>query len=78
MEIRLHELEEKVNVLIIISADSIKELDDVWMVELLEDLNFSIGALRISCMLKSIKYLLKSKDALCGLLLHLPHVPVRS
>lgn len=77
MEIRLHELEEQVDVLIIISADGVKELDDVGMVELLEDLDFSIGALRISGMLKCIEYLLKREDALCGLFFHLPHMAVR-
>lgn len=77
VEISLHEFEEQVYILIIISADGVKELDDVRMVELLEDLDLSIGALRISCMLKGIKYLLKCKDALCGLLFHLPHMAVR-
>lgn len=76
VEIRLHELEEQVYVLIIISADGVKELDDVGMVELLEDLDFSIGALRISGMLKCIEYLLKRENALGGLLFHLPHVAV--
>lgn len=76
VEIRLHELEEQVYVLIIISADGVKELDDVGMVELLEDLDFSIGALRIGCMLKCIEYFLKREDALRGLLFHLPDMAV--
>ena len=78
MEIRLHELEEQVDVLVIISTDGVKELDDVGMIELLKDLDLSIGALCIGGMLKSIKYLLKCKDAFCSLLFHLPHMTIRT
>ena len=52
------------------------ELDDVGMLELLQNLDLSIGALGISGVLKGIEDLLQSHHLLRPLILHLPHVTV--
>lgn len=61
MEICLHELEDKVEILVIFCADDLVELDDVGVIEFLEEDDLAEGALSVGGMLESIEDLLESK-----------------
>ena len=78
MEICFHEFEEQVDIFVVIGADSIMQLDDVGVLELLQNLDLPVGSLGISGVLKGIEDLLQSHHLLRPLVLHLPHVPVRA
>ena len=55
MKVSLHELEDKVEILIIFSPDDLVQFDDVGVVELLQERNLSKGALSIGGVLESIE-----------------------
>lgn len=76
MQVCLHELKQQINVLVIVSADGVYQFDDVGVVQLLEDLDFAVGALSVGGVLEGIEDLLQGEHALGGLLLDLPHVAV--
>lgn len=76
MQVCLHELKQQINVLVVVSADSVHQFDNVGVVQLLEDLDFAVGALGVGGVLEGIEDLLESEDALGGLLLDLPDVAV--
>lgn len=76
MEICFHEFEEQVDIFIVIGADSIVEFDDVGVLELLQNLDLSIGALGVGGVLEGIEDLLQGHHLLGPLILHLPDVAV--
>lgn len=76
VQVCLHVLEQQIDVLIIIGPDGVVQLDDVWVVQLPQDLDLSVGALRIGGVLEGVEDLLEREHLLRRLLLHLPHVSV--
>ena len=55
----LHELEEEVDVLVVVGADGLVQLDDVGVVELFQDLDFAEGALGVGGVLEGVEDLLQ-------------------
>lgn len=76
MQISLHKLEKQVDILVVIGSNGIVQFYNVGVIQLFEDLNFAIGALGISGVLKCIEYFLESEYLFGGLLLDLPDVSV--
>ncbi len=64
VQVCLHELEEQVDVFVVVGADCLVQLYDVWVVELLQDLNFAVGALSVGGVLEGVEDLLEREDAL--------------
>lgn len=78
MQIRFHELEHKIKILVVLSSDYLMKFDNVWVVELLKEDNLAKGALSICGMLERIKNFLES-ESVAGLLVgDFPDVAVRS
>ena len=65
MEVCFHELKQQVDVFVVVCANSVHQLYDTRVVELFKDLNLSVGALCVCCMLECIENFLKGKHALC-------------
>lgn len=61
MKIGLHELEHKVEILVIFSSDDLVQFYDVGVVELLQQDDFPKGSLGIGGMLESIEDLFESE-----------------
>ena len=61
MEVGLHELEDEVEILVVLCANDLVQLDDIGMVELLEEDDLAEGALRIGGVLKGIEDLLEGQ-----------------
>ena len=59
VEVGLHELEEEVDVLVVVGADGLVQLDDVGVVELFQDLDFAEGALGVGGVLEGVVDLLQ-------------------
>ena len=79
MEIRLHEIEYEVDILIIFSFDGIGEPDYVRVViHLLEEHNFSVCSLRIRRVMKCIKHFFYCYRSSCFFVCCFPYYPVRS
>lgn len=76
MQICFHEFEEQIDILIVVGANGIVELDDVGMLELLQNLDLAVGALGVGGVLEGVEDLLQSHHLLRPLVLHLPHVTV--
>ena len=79
MQIRLHEVENKVDVFIIFRSDDIEQFDDVFMpVKLLQEHYFSKCPLGICGILESIENLLQGANSLGLFVDHFPHNPIGS
>jgi hypothetical protein len=76
VEIRLHVLKKQIDVLVILRANGIVELDDIGVVQLAQDLYLAVGALRVGGVLEGVEYLLQRQHATRSLLFHLPDVTV--
>lgn len=76
MKVSLNKLENQIDILIIISFDGVIQFDDVWVVDLLQDLYLSIGPLSVCSVLKGVEYFLESKDLLGMFFFDFPYVPV--
>lgn len=61
MKVGLHELEDKVEILVIFCADDLVQFYDVGVVELLQQDDFPKGSLGIGGMLESIEDLFESE-----------------
>jgi hypothetical protein len=74
VEICVHEIEHQVDVAVIFGADDVLQANDVLVAgQLLQEDDLSEGALRISCVLESVKVFLKCNDLLRTLVNRLPH-----
>jgi hypothetical protein len=78
MQVCLHELEHKVKILVVLSSYYLMEFDNVRMVELLKEDNFSKGSLSICGVLKRIKNFLESESIVCLLVCDFPDMSVCS
>lgn len=76
VQVCLHVLKKQINVLVVLRANGIVELDDIGVVQLAQDLYLAVGALRVGGVLESIEYLLQRQHATRPLLFHLPDVAV--
>lgn len=78
VQIRFHELENEVYVLVVVGLERLVESDDVGMLQLFEYFDFAVGALGVGGMLEGVEYFFKSVDPFTELVLYLPNVAVRS
>lgn len=76
MEIDIHMLKDQVDVLIIFCTDGALKANDIGMLQLPEEHDLSIGALRIGGVRKSIEVLLQSLDLLALPVDDLPNMAV--
>lgn len=76
MEIDIHMLKDQVDVLIIFGTDRAFKANDIGMLQLPEEHDLSIGALRIGGVRKSIEVLLQSLDLLALPVNNLPDMAV--
>lgn len=76
VQVDVHELEHEIYVFVIVSFDDVYELDDVVVVELLQEYDLAVGALRIRRMLKRIEDLLEGVYLVGAPIEHLPDVAV--
>ena len=77
IDIRVHELEDQVNVSFRHRRHHLEQLDDVGVLYLLEDGDFPEGALRICRMLEGFKHLLQRKGLISPVIsCYFPHVTV--
>lgn len=76
MKVSLHELEDKVEILIIFSPDDLVQFDDVGVVELLQERNLSKGALSIGGVLESIEDLFQCQGISWFFICNFPDVAV--
>ncbi len=56
VKICLHELENKVQIFVVLWSNDSVEFDDVLVIYLMEEDNFTVSTLGISRMLKGVKY----------------------
>ncbi len=79
MQVRLHVIKYKVDVLVILGLDDVKEPDDVVVsVKLLQEHDLSEGTLRIRSVMEGIEDLLQSDDLLVLLVDGLPNDAISS
>jgi len=78
VKIGLHELKDKIYILIIVCFDCIEKLYDVGVVSLLQNLYLTVSSLSVSSMLKRVEYLFECKYLLCGFLLYFPDMSIGS
>ncbi len=79
VQVRVHEIEYKVYIAVVLGTDHILKSDDVFMArQFLQEDNLSECALGISCVLKSIEILLKGHNILRLLINGLPNDSVGS
>jgi hypothetical protein len=57
VQISLHKFEDEVNIPVVLGANGFMQLYYVWMVKLPKNFYLTVGALGISCVLESVKYL---------------------
>lgn len=77
IQVDIHELKEKVNVLVILCTDNLLQLHDVGMLEFLEEHYLSICPLGVGRVLECVEVFLEGKDALGAPVDYLPHNPIR-
>lgn len=77
MQVRLHEVKDQVDILVILGPDQVLKADDVGVaVELAQEDDFAEGALCVGCVLEGIEHLLYCYDRFGLLVQRLPHHPV--
>jgi hypothetical protein len=77
MQVRLHEIEHQVQILVIFRLNDILQSDDISMVShLLQEHNFPESALGISSIMESIEYLLQGNSLLSLLIACFPDYSV--
>ena len=77
IDIRVHELEDQVNVSFRHRGHNLEQLDNVGVLYLLEDGDFPEGALRICRMLEGFKHLLQRKGLASPVVsCYFPHVAI--
>ena len=76
VEISLHELEDQVEVLVVVSLDDVVEANHVGVVQLVQIANLSVGPLCIDRVLKSVEDLFQSQGLTSPAVCHLPNVPI--
>jgi hypothetical protein len=76
VQVGLHVLEHQVDILPVLGLYALLELYDVVVVQLPQDADLAVGALGVCGMLESVEDLFEGVDALVGLLLDFPDVPV--
>lgn len=76
MEIGFHVFEQDIDILVVICSNGLKNLYNVGVLKLFEDLYLTVRSLGISSMLKGVKYFLQGKDAFGWLFLNFPDVSV--
>lgn len=76
MQICFHILKDKVNVFVVFSGDGFMQLYYIRVIELSQDFDLTIGALGVSCVLKSVEYLFECEDFFCIFLFNFPNVAV--
>lgn len=76
VQVGLHELKRHIQVSVILGPDHPIQFDHVGMVQLPEDADLSIGALRVSGILEGVEDLLERERSFGGAFDDLPDVPV--
>ena len=64
VQIRLHKLKQKVYILVVIRPNRFVQFDYVRVVQLLQDLDLTVGALRIRRVLERVEDFLQSENTL--------------
>lgn len=77
-QVALQVLEHQVQVDIVLGLDYLLELDYVGVVELFQDADLPVGALRIGVVLEGQEYLFERVQFLCFPLLDLPDIAIGS
>lgn len=78
VQVRLHILENEIEVLVVLSADHVVQLYYILMAELMQVADLPVGALGVDRVLEGIEYLLQRKGCVALAIAHLPHVPIRT
>ena len=55
VQVCLHELEQQVHVLVVVRADGVHQLYDIGVVQLLQDFDLAVGALRVGGVLECVE-----------------------
>lgn len=76
MKIRLHELEDKVEILIIFSSDDLVQFDDVGVIELLQESDLAKGALCVGGVLEGIEDLFECEGISWFFICNFPDVAI--
>ena len=77
VQVRLHVLENEIEVLVVVGADHAVQLYYVLVAQLVQVADLPVGALGVDRVLEGVEYLLQGECCPALPLAHLPHVPVR-
>ena len=75
-EVGLHELENEIKILFVAGPEYVMQFDDVGVTNFGQNLNFSVGSLRINIISKGSEYFLKRKGLMRSLTLYLPDMSI--
>jgi hypothetical protein len=76
VQVRLHELENEVKILVVLRTDYIEEFNDVRVTQLVDDAYFAVGTLSVHGMLEGIEYFFEREGYASLAVCHLPNMTV--
>lgn len=78
MQINVHVFEDKVNIFIVLGPDYVIDFDDVFLFELFEEHDFTVGSLGIGGVGEGIKVLFEGFELFCLAVSHFPYDSIGS